>query len=394
MKLKNDLCSRTILNTHRSPKANIPCPARQFLPKRENRTWRTVSQTSQDYQFIQISTCPQLTKTVRLLYGSRAFCSWTANGLILHEHENVEMSHAPVLAAAALMLLLSGCALFEANKDASSKGVEKQEWFGKNKETDTGLTLNTARLEATIVTRPANDERIRKHAWMELDECGLMRHDQRQHLNQTGFRVAVASGTAPWALESLAREAITATRSTDGQAMQQSSNDKFSGLGPAFNVMLNSKSVIEVQSQLDASLLQLNEIPELASLRDQSGLRCIMEVSVKELTNDMALLSVLPQIHSGTRTSRLSVSGSTEQLPVRQNILPLYDQQFTVRLHSGDMVVIGQQRSESWNSGRLFFEPYSGSMATERLLLIRLAGVDQMKGQSDSTFRLGAYDKR
>jgi len=335
-----------------------------------------------------------LTETGRLLYVAKAFGSWIGTGLTLHEQENLEMSHAPALAAAALMLLLPGCALFEANRDASSKGVEKQEWFGQKKETDTGLTLNTARLEATIVTRPANDERIRKHAWMELDECGLMRHDQRQHLNQNGFRVAVASGTAPWALESLAREAITATRSTDGQAMQNSSSDQFSGLGPAFNVMLNSKSVIEVQSQLDASLLQLNQIPALASLRGQSGLRCVMEVSVKELTDDMTVLSVLPQIHSGTRTSRLSVSGSTEQLPVRQNILPLYDQQFTVRLHTGDIVVIGQQRSESWNSGRLFFEPYSGSMATERLLLIRLAGVDQMKGQSDSTFRLGAYDKR
>jgi len=118
-----------------------------------------------------------------------------------------------------------------------------------------------------------------------------------------------------------------------------------------------------------------------------------MEVSVKELMDDMVLLSVLPQIHIGANTPRFSISGSTEQLPMRQNIVPLYDQQFTVRLHTGDIVVIGQQRSEKWNSGRLFFEPLSGSAATERLLMIRLAGVDQMKGQRDSSFRLGAYDK-
>ncbi len=84
--------------------------------------------------------------------------------------------------------------------------------------------------------------------------------------------------------------------------------------------MQNSKSLIEVQSQLDASQLPLDELPELATLRDQSGLRCVMEVSVKELSDDVVLLSVLPQIHAGANTTRLSISGSTEQLPVRQNI--------------------------------------------------------------------------
>ena len=292
------------------------------------------------------------------------------------------------------MLLLPGCALFQLSGDAAQSMSSPREWFGNKAKVDDGPTLNTARLEASIVTRPANDERIRQHVWLELDESGLMAPDRRQRLNQSGFRVAVASGTAPWALQSLAREALAALRSTEGQASPDlQMNDQFSAMGPTFNVMQNSKSLIEVQSQLDSSILPLNELPALAVLRDQSGLRCVMEVSVKELTNDMVLLSVLPQIHIGANTTRFSISGSTEQLPVRQNIVPLYDQQFTVRLHTGDTVVIGQQRSETWNSGRLFFEPLSGSAATERLLMIRLTGVDQMKGQSDSSFRLDAYDK-
>ena len=170
-------------------------------------------------------------------------------------------------------------------------------------------------------------------------------------------------------------------------------NDRFAAIGPTFSVLENSKSLIEVQSQLDSAMLPLKELPELAVLRDQSGLRCVMEVSVKELTEDTVLLSVLPQIHIGANTTRFSISGAMEQLPVRQNIVPLYDQQFTVRLHTGDIVVIGQQRSETWNSGRLFFEPLTGSAATERLMMIRLAGIDQLKGKSDPSFRLGAYDK-
>ncbi|HQZ67838.1 MAG TPA: hypothetical protein PLY87_22260 [Planctomycetaceae bacterium] len=307
---------------------------------------------------------------------------------------DVAMSHAPAFAAATLFLLLPGCALFMGNGDTSGNLPSPGGWFGESEATDDGPTLNTARLEASIVTRPAHDQRIREHVWLELDESGLMAPDRRQKLNRNGFRMAVASGNAPWALQSLVREAQVAVRSTEGQpSMASHTLDKFTGLGPTFSVMQNGKSLIEIQSQLDPQVLQLQDLPELASLRDTSGLRCVMEVSVKELTDDMALLSVLPQIHAGANTTRFNISGSTPQLPVRQNIVPLYDQQFTVRLHTGDIVVIGQQRSESWNTGRLFFEPLSGSAATERLLIIRLAGVDQMKGHRDSSFRLGAYDK-
>jgi hypothetical protein len=308
--------------------------------------------------------------------------------------KDIPMSHAPAFAAATLMLLLPGCALFHSKGDSTDKQGTARDLFGSNAEKHDGPILNAARLEASIVVRPANDECVRKRVWTELDESGLMAPDRRQNLNRHGFRVAVSSGTAPWDLQVLAREAYAATQSTEGHAsLSTNLSDQLGLMGPSFSVMQNGKSLIEVQSQLDTSMLPLKELPELAAVRDQSGLRCVFEVSVKELSDDIVLLSVLPQIHHGANTTRFSVSGSTEQLPVRQNIVPLYDQQFTVRLHTGDIVVIGQQKSDSWNSGRLFFEPLTGSAATERLLMIRLAGIDKMKGQSDSSFRLGAYDK-
>ena len=333
-------------------------------------------------------------KTVKHWWNSRRRrCRFVSRDSFV-SRVDVAMSHAPALAAATLLLLLPGCALIQGNGDVSKNIPSPREWFGRSASEDKGPTLSTARLEASIVTRPAHDASIREHVWLELDESGLMAPDRRQNLNQSGFRVAVASGNAPWALQSLAREAQVAVRSTEGQLpVTNQVDDRFSGLGTTFSVMQNCKSLLEIQSQLDPQVLPLQDISELASLRDQSGLRCVMEVSVKELTDDTVLLSVLPQIHVGANTTRFSISGTTPQLPVRQNIVPLYNQQFTVRLHTGDIVVIGQQRSESWNTGRLFFEPLSGSAATERLLMVRLAGVDQMKGHTDSSFRLGAYDK-
>ena len=322
----------------------------------------------------------------------------------------------PRICVVATLLLLPGCALFgsDESKNASlSAAIPWGQLFTGDRsdvnslpaplpwsrrkadaQDDTSTILLMARLEANIATRPANDPCIRSLVWEELDESGLMSPENRQRLNLSGFRVGVAGSATPWALQSLAREATVAGRSTDAQqSIPEMSHSGMMALGPVFSVMQNGKSLLEVQSQLDPQTIPLSRIPDLASLRDRSGLRCVFEVSVKELNDDWALLSVLPQIHAGAATTRLSINGTSNQLPVRQNIVPLYDQQFTVKLHTGEVAVIGRHDSGDWNPGRLFFQPDSGTSASERLLMIRLAGVDKVRGQSDASFRVGAYNK-
>lgn len=249
--------------------------------------------------------------------------------------------------------------------------------------------LRMARLEASIVSRPCNDARIRQYVWEELDESGLMAPDLRQRLNENGFRIGVAGSIAPWALQSLARESVTVHRA--GNEQQMAAAMEQTSVGPAFSLMQNGTSLLELQSQLDVDRLPLSKIQELSSLRDRTDLKCIMEVSVRELNEDWVLLNVLPQIHVGSSTARLSISGASEQLPVRQNIVPLYEKQFTVKLLTGEVAVIGRYDSEDWNLGRLFFQPDSGSSGSERLLMIRMVGIDKLQGQSDPAFRLGNY---
>ena len=306
------------------------------------------------------------------------------------------MLHARVCVVATLLLLLSGCALFGREGSEPASLAQSLPWskLKANATDDSSSVLPMARLEASIVTRPANDPRIRTLVWEELDESGLMSPDNRQRLNQSGFRVGVAGSATPWALQSLAKEAAVPGRSADGQqSISESSHEELTALGPAFSLMQNGKSLIEVQSLLDPQKIPLNRIPDFASLRDRSGLRCVFEVSVKDLSDDWAVLSILPQVHAGAMTTRLSIDGAANQLPVRQNIVPLYDQQFTVKLHAGEVAVIGQHDSGAWNPGRLFFQPDSGASATERLLMIRLTSVDRIQGQGDPSFRVGAYNK-
>jgi hypothetical protein len=218
-----------------------------------------------------------------------------------------------------------------------------------------------------------------------------MAPEVRQKLNNSGFRVGVAGSATPWALQSLAKDAVIAHRGNDEQQLLQPMNQM--SIGPAFSLMASGKSLLEVQSQLEINKLRLNEIAELSSVRDRSNLRCVMEVSVKELSDDWVLLNILPQLHAGAVTTRLSVHSTSDQLPVRQNIIPLYEYQFDFKLLNGEVAVIGLHDSSEWNPGRLFFQPTSGSSASEKILIIRMVGIETLQGKSDPSFQLGQYDK-
>lgn len=296
-------------------------------------------------------------------------------------------------AIATMMLLLSGCALFVADPAGSSPSGETEFFWSRNgrseAQIDEGPVLRMARLEASIVSRPVNDARVKSYVWEELDESGLMSPDVRQRLNGCGFRVGVAGSATPWALQSLAQEAVAAHRSQDSLAAGESLNP--ASIGPGFSLMPNGKSLVEIQGQLQVDQLPVSKLPELAALRDRSNLRCVFEVSVDELNDDWVLLNILPQIHAGTAAPRLSSNGASEQLPVRQNILSLYDQQFSVKLLRGEVAVIGYHASSDWCLGRIFFQPDSTGAGSGRLLMIRMVGTDKLKGKSDPSFRLTSY---
>lgn len=290
-----------------------------------------------------------------------------------------------------LLLLLAGCALFRADGQSVDPDVPWAERDGSDgTAASQAPVLQVAQFEANIVRRPANDARVRTLVWEDLDESGPMSPEERQKLNKSGFRVGVAGSSTPWALQSLARDASQAAVSGSGESATDSMQDNFRvPVGPAFAVFERGVTHLEVQKQLDPSLIPLDSIPELTGLKQAGHLRCVMQVTVEELDQGWALLNVLPEIHSGARTMRLSVTGTSDQLPVRQNVYPLYEQQFKLKLHRGEVAVIGRYGSDHWSPGRLFFQPDSGSAASESLLLIRLAGVDQVKGRSDMSVSIG-----
>ena len=304
-------------------------------------------------------------------------------------------------AIAGLLLAVPGCGLFRnAQESGLFGGTEfsgpERKPAGPEGSEGGGVQLRTAKLEALIVSRPAEDARLRRLVWEELDESGLMSPEQRQKLNSAGLRIGVAGSGAPWALQSLAREAAAAEQLDRDGVSRSDLTAGALGVAQGFSLMPGGQSFLELQSGLDEQRLPLARIPQLSGLRDRRQLRCVIEVTAKEIEKDWVLLNLLPVVHAGAVAPRLTIEDFAEKLPVRQNVVPLYEYQVDVRLMADEVAVLGRHvavAGGTWTLGNLFFHPDQATGAIERLLMIRMAGIETLEGRSDPGFRLGAYDR-
>ncbi|MCA9083234.1 MAG: hypothetical protein KDA81_04220 [Planctomycetaceae bacterium] len=241
------------------------------------------------------------------------------------------------------------------------------------------------RLETSIVSAPASDQRMRQLAWEELDESGLMDPQDRRRLNASGIRVGVSGTTIPWALGSLIRgENVIAASDRDQAKLDGRSapgTTTASAFGTSIAIAERSEAVLELPALENPLVIPPEQIASLESGAMLSDAHCVFKVSVAEYGHGWVLLRFLPQIYHGNRMPRLSVVDSSDQLPVRQKIEPLYDQQFELKLHTGETVVIGHFECPDWTVGRMMFQSELISARTERLVALRLAEIEEVTGQ-------------
>ena len=284
-------------------------------------------------------------------------------------------------------MLLSGCALFGVGQpERLISAFKLSDKDNNTADSDNVPTRNLVRMNANVVTQPASDRRIRKSAWEGLDESGVMAPADRQRLNRSGFRVGVSGTSLPWAVTSLAKESRE-------YAQQQRSSEDQSESFPGAPILIpdGSKTQFELRSEKSAATAPSDIIPELPSGVPLENLRCVMSVEATEYGEGWIVLKFLPQIRFGATTSRYSIEEGREQFPVRQRILPLYEQQFELKLHVGDTVVVGHQHQKDQTVGQFFFQTNSVSAVQESMLMLRLNAIDQVSGQKSLVVEYGKY---
>lgn len=284
-----------------------------------------------------------------------------------------------------------GCALFttatpdlsQASRPLTPKQVAEFE----------GLvpTRKIIRLQTSVVTASATDRRLRELVWAELDESGLMSPQDRRRLNQSGIRVGVSGGTTSWALKSLMQEQSAGSQNRLVSHSKSAADTGPNAFGTSVAIPEGSRSMVELPIPGSSLVIPPGQIPAMKKGRDLRNARVIVELIPVEYGDGWVVIRFLPQIHHGNITTRYSMTASGERMPVRQQIQPLYEQQFELKLHSGETVVIGHLAQDDWTVGRLLFQSERLASRTERLLALRLDRVEEVSGQKSLEVTYSKY---
>lgn len=238
------------------------------------------------------------------------------------------------------------------------------------------------RLNSNLIVRPAHERRIREQVWEEMCEICFKERQVRQRLNENGFRVGVSTPPYPLALCSLISTSQHDQRRKSG-AEQSHLYFSASGTGSGTSIVVpeEGESLVEIRRATVAEIPAHATLPGLSGIDPAEQIRCVLRMQSVEYDEDRAIIRFLPEFHFGRESMRLTVTDGDDRLQMRQRIVPLFDQQFELRLHPDDAVIVGYNEQEEWTVGKFFFESTGVSSAQQYLLVLRLSEIEAVEGR-------------
>jgi len=234
-------------------------------------------------------------------------------------------------------------------------------------------TRTTIHLDIQLIERPFGDPLVGPLLWREVSQVGALKTAQRQSLREAGFRVGHASSSPPQILQRLLGMKSELMSDIDSYGSNKSATRQ---------VTLLSGSDAEIQTS--APYAKWNVSLERGGSVDLKGIknaRCVFRIKAEELQSGWARLQFQPEIHHGRETLRPVASASNWKLRTTQNVEPLFDQRFTLELNRGELAVItADDTSAETIAGRFFLTGDDDNVASQRLLIVRLADIDHVKG--------------
>ncbi len=282
-----------------------------------------------------------------------------------------------------LFTMMSGCALFSSGTKDSLTDKKDDDQTREAFKPTAAPVKRIVRLKSSVIPQPAAESRVRKAVWNQMSENCLIRPQTRRRLNQTGFRVGVSQPPYPWALDSL----LSSSKEYQQRGSSRSSSQGslfFSASGHAGTPVVipeGSDSLVEIRRGTASEIPDDVTIPGLTGLEPYDEIRCVLRVRTLTSDDNGALLQFLPELQFGSQAMRLTVRDGREQLPVRQKIVPLFDQQFELKLHANDVIVLGYNRDEQWTTGQFFFRSDRLNGSQEHLVVLQVSDVETVEGR-------------
>jgi hypothetical protein len=219
------------------------------------------------------------------------------------------------------------------------------------------------RLEVWYVDRPAGDPLTGDALWREIDQINSIAPDVRFRLNEAGIRYGVTGSNLPETLSALLND-------HEASAIQRTSRQHLPLLSGA-------TGELEVASLPRQCRIR---IPVRTSREtwEYSGVRCVFQVTAQRTQAGWVRMEFVPEIHHGESRIRPVATESDWQMQESQRVEPLYEQRFSVELNLGEHVIIGATDAGFDSVGQHFFRGGQPESGQERLIVLRVQGMEQV----------------
>jgi len=266
------------------------------------------------------------------------------------------MNHVAILfrrlGIAALLLSLAGCQLFRKKEETNSTA----------KLPPLVAPRDSVQLEILFVDRPASDPLIGETLWDRVDQIAGFSSDQRRQLREDGWKIGHSSSHPPQALEAL----------LESSGEEDSSTGDRRTTGRRVAVPSGQDIPIEVSGLLPE--LKLNH---KGKTKTYTNAKAVLRVHVERQQDGWVKLRCVPEIHHGLNLLRPFATAQNWQRRRSQNVVPIYEQQFSMSLNIGELALVTAGEAEAEHIPAVFFSSAeSGDL--RRLLVIRVANMRRL----------------
>jgi hypothetical protein len=209
-------------------------------------------------------------------------------------------------------------------------------------------------LQIAWVRRPVADPSLGDSLWSRLNQISCSDILRRDRLLQAGIRYGIA-GTRP-------PEALTALIDQDYETL--SHRDTYFKHP---TVQSGWETVLVTWEYADGCSVEID-----GEIRELQNVRCVMRIRAETTQEGWATLTFLPEIHHGASIGRFIAGDRDYSLQDAQEVIPLYDYEFTVDLNVGESVVVGPAAGPLPSLGSHFFHGGADDYPSQALLIVQL----------------------
>jgi len=222
---------------------------------------------------------------------------------------------------------------------------------------------DSVQLEILFVDRPQSDSLMGDMLWEKIDQIAGFSSEERKRLRERGWKIGHSSSHPPKALEEL-MQTVGTPESMDGDRRVRARR---------VAIPAGEEIPIEVTDLLSEVKVSLNG--KSKTFTEAKG---VLRLHVDREQDGWVRLRFVPEIHHGRKLLRPFVTADDWSRRRSQNIVPFYEQQFSMSLNVGELALVtaGESGGEQ-NPATLFFTSEDGQLC--RLLVIRVANMRRLK---------------